>query len=130
MLIAEDLTIMQEARRAPAGRSQRRPGLGLVFLAALGFFGCATLVGDAGQRPLWLDEGLAEYFEGPEGSQGLNPEHIARLPDDLKSGWRPDLARLESLATVREMAPRDYREAWAWVHYLLNDPAPCKTALL
>ena len=83
-----------------------------------------------GDLPLWLDEGLAEYFEGPEGRQGLNPEHLARLPEDLKSGWKPDLARLETLKNVREMTPRDYRESWAWVHYLLNEPGPGKTELL
>ena len=83
-----------------------------------------------GDLPLWLDEGLAEYFEGPDGRQGLNPEHLARLPDDLRPGWAPDLARLESLKSVREMTPRDYRESWAWVHYLLNGPAPGKAALL
>lgn len=83
-----------------------------------------------GDLPLWLDEGLAEYFEGPDARQGLNPEHLARLPDDLKAGWRPDLARLETLRSVRDMSPRDYRESWAWVHYLLNGPAPGKAALL
>ena len=83
-----------------------------------------------GDLPLWLDEGLAEYFEGPDGRQGLNPEHLARLPEDFKTGWRPDLARLESLKSVRDMTPRDYRESWAWVHYLLNGPAPGKAALL
>ena len=83
-----------------------------------------------GDLPLWLDEGLAEYFEGPEGRQGLNPEHLARLPDDLEAGWKPDLARLETLQDVREMTPRDYRESWAWVHYLLNGPVRARTALL
>jgi hypothetical protein len=83
-----------------------------------------------GDLPLWLDEGLAEYFEGPDGQLGLNPEHLGRLPQDLASGWSPDLARLETLKTVREMTPRDYRESWAWVHYLLNDTAPGKAALL
>jgi hypothetical protein len=83
-----------------------------------------------GDLPLWLDEGLAEYFEVPD-RQGLNAEHLARLPDDLKGGWKPDLERLESLSHVRDMTPRDYRESWAWVHYLLNAPgASGKTALL
>jgi len=90
----------------------------------------ALLHATVGDLPLWLDEGLAEYFEGPEGRQGLNPEHLARLPDDLKAGWRPDLARLETLTNVREMTPRDYRESWAWVHYLLNEPGPGRPALL
>lgn len=83
-----------------------------------------------GDLPLWLDEGLAEFFEGPDGRKGLNPEHLARLPDDLKAGWRPDLARLETLKSVREMTPRDYREAWAWVHYLLTGPGSGKAELL
>jgi hypothetical protein len=83
-----------------------------------------------GDLPLWLDEGLAEYFEGPSGHDGLNPEHLARLPDDRKAGWQPDLVRLETLTTVREMTPRDYRESWAWVHYLLNGPPSGKQALL
>jgi Protein of unknown function (DUF1570) len=82
-----------------------------------------------GDLPLWLDEGLAEYFENPDSHQGVNPEHMARLPDDTKGGWRPDLARLESLKIVSEMSPRDYRESWAWVHYLLNSTPEGKTTL-
>jgi hypothetical protein len=83
-----------------------------------------------GDLPLWLDEGLAEYFEGADGRHGRNPEHLGRLPGDVATGWKPDLVRLESLKSVREMAPRDYREAWAWVHYLLNSSHAGKTALL
>ncbi len=83
-----------------------------------------------GDLPLWLDEGLAEYFEGPDGRRGLNPDHLARLPDDFRTGWRPDLGRLETLKSVRDMTPRDYRESWAWVHYLLNGDPPGRAALL
>jgi len=83
-----------------------------------------------GDIPLWLDEGLAEYFERPGDRDGLNPEHVARLPADLAAGWSPDLARLEALKAVRQMSPRDYRESWAWVHYLLNDSRAHKAALL
>ncbi len=80
--------------------------------------------------PLWIDEGLAEYFEVDEAKQGRNAEHLARLPDDLASGFRPDLKRLEGLKDVRKMTPRDYRESWAWVHYCLNGPPEAKSALL
>jgi hypothetical protein len=83
-----------------------------------------------GDLPLWLDEGLAEYFEGPEGRFGRNAEHLGRLPQDRASGWAPDLARLETLKGVGQMAPRDYRESWAWVHYLLNHSGATKAALL
>ncbi len=83
-----------------------------------------------GDMPLWLDEGLAEYFEGSGAAPGINPEHMGRFPLDLAAGWSPDLRRLESLRSVREMTPRDYRESWAWVHYLLNDTRPHKAAML
>jgi len=83
-----------------------------------------------GDLPLWLDEGLAEYFESPTTHHGLNQEHLQRLPNDLASGWRPDLARLETLKSVRQMAPRDYRESWAWIHYLLSGSNEGKSVLL
>ena len=87
-----------------------------------------------GDMPLWLDEGLAEYFEGtgtgPTPTGGINPDHLDRLPFDLAAGWKPNLTRLESLRAVREMSPRDYRESWAWVHFLLNDSRPHKAALV
>lgn len=83
-----------------------------------------------GDLPLWLDEGLAEYFESPETAHGLNAEHLGRLPRDLADGWQPDLARLETLKSVRQMTPRDYRESWAWIHYCLNGSGPGKAVLL
>jgi hypothetical protein len=83
----------------------------------------------AAELPLWLDEGLAEYFEDPA-QRGLNGEHLAKLPDDFKQGWTPDLRRLEAIKDVRLMSPRDYREAWAWVHYMLDGQKADKTALL
>ena len=83
-----------------------------------------------GDIPLWLDEGLAEYFEGSADRKGINPEHVGRLPGEVASGWNPDLPRLESLRSVRQMTPRDYRESWAWVHFLLNEGPTQRAALL
>ena len=80
--------------------------------------------------PLWLDEGLAEYFEVEDKLEGLNPEHLGKLRSDVKTGWQPDLARLETLDDVRQMGPRDYREAWAWSHYFLESSADNKRILL
>ena len=45
--------------------------------------------------PLWLDEGLAEYFEVPRGLTGLNKAHVEYLTVAGGASWRPDLARLE-----------------------------------
>ena len=90
----------------------------------------ALLRGRFGDIPLWLDEGLAEYFEaGPDDLQDRN-DRLARLSSDGEAGWKPDLRRLETLDEVHQMAPRDYREAWAWVDLLLSDPRRGKPLLL
>lgn len=77
--------------------------------------------------PLWLDEGLAEYFELPPGSNGINAQHLEQL---RKGPFAPDLARLEQLNQVSQMTPAEYRESWAWVHLMLRGPADGKSALL
>lgn len=83
-----------------------------------------------GDLPLWLDEGLAEYFEVVEPTDAGSREHLDRLPADLAKGWKPDLVRLEGLTNIHQMAPDDYREAWAWVYSFLNQPGPRRAALL
>jgi len=71
--------------------------------------------------PLWLDEGLAEYYEVSRGSQGLNPQHLDWIGARLHEGrWRPDLWRLEQFGPAQDMTQEDYAEAWAWVHFLLQ----------
>lgn len=77
--------------------------------------------------PLWIDEGLAEVFEHPDRSSTPDP-HIERFLADVKTGFVPDLARLEKITDVREMTPRDYRESWAWVRWGLAGPEPIRTS--
>jgi len=73
------------------------------------------------QLPLWLDEGLAEYFEAPRGHEGINRPHLDRLAGQLEQGqWRPDLQRLERFQSSFDMGQDDYAEAWAWAHFLLH----------
>ncbi|MSR60572.1 MAG: hypothetical protein EXS05_23510 [Planctomycetaceae bacterium] len=81
--------------------------------------------------PLWLDEGLAEYFEvaGPKPGQ-VNIEHTQGLAIALQNGWRPNLDRLESLEKVEHMQRPDYRESWAWVHYMLHSSPDTRQVLL
>jgi len=71
--------------------------------------------------PLWLDEGLAEYFEvaGPEPG-AVNSKSAQELAAAIANGWKPNLKRLESLHEVSMMNQADYREAWAWVHFMLH----------
>jgi hypothetical protein len=73
--------------------------------------------------PLWLDEGLAEYFEVPRGQNGLNRPHVDLLSDmTVQEHWRPNLTRLEKLTEAGQMDQRDYAESWAWVYFFLNSP--------
>jgi hypothetical protein len=77
--------------------------------------------------PLWLDEGLAEFFEIPASWNGINQYHVEHLRQPTA---RFDLARLEQLTDVQQMSPVEYREAWAWVHLMLRTTPPARQALL
>ena len=90
----------------------------------------SLLRGCYGDLPLWLDEGLAEYFETRTDIVDIQDEHISKIPGDLKNGWVPDLPRLESFTDIHQMSVRDYREAWAWVHLMLEDRQVGKNLLL
>jgi len=71
--------------------------------------------------PLWLDEGMAEYYEVPRGGRGLNRSDLDYLLSAMDHRrWQPDLARLEQLEPSREMTQQEYSEAWAWVHFLME----------
>jgi hypothetical protein len=71
--------------------------------------------------PLWLDEGLAEYFEVAPGAGGVNQPHVALLKAELASGkWQPDLARLEQIESADQMTQLDYAESWVWAHWMME----------
>ncbi len=75
--------------------------------------------------PLWLDEGLAEYFEVPPHARGINPPHITLLLARWQDRqWAPDLPRLERLRSSQAMTQQDYAESWAWVQFLLDSSPP------
>jgi hypothetical protein len=77
--------------------------------------------------PLWLDEGLAEYFELPPSHRGINYQHLAYFQ---RGPFQPDLTRLEQLKEVQDMTPAEYRESWAWVHLMLQSSPETKRVLL
>jgi hypothetical protein len=77
--------------------------------------------------PLWLDEGLAEYYELPPERDGLNALHV----DALRRGEMvPDLAVLERLDQVQQMGRAQYQESWAWVHLMLRGSPQSRAVLL
>lgn len=72
--------------------------------------------------PLWLDEGLAEYFEVPRGARLNDNPHRKSLQWAIRFGWKPRLEALEAKREMLDMGGKDYRDAWGWVHFLLHGP--------
>jgi hypothetical protein len=79
--------------------------------------------------PLWLDEGFAEYYEVPAGERVSKNPYLTAVKWNLRLGHVPDLATLERLKDLNEMGRNEYRDAWAWVHYLLHGGAEPRDAL-
>jgi hypothetical protein len=92
---------------------------------------CHALVHSAfGTLPLWLDEGLAEYFELPDSAGRVHSRHVIELNKSIEQGWRPSLTRLEALTELQQMTAADYREAWGWVYWLLHASPDSRQLLL
>lgn len=81
--------------------------------------------------PLWLDEGLAEYFEvrGPTAG-GPHLEHLKQLQDARAGGWNPSLYQLEQLSDFQKMTRQDYAEAWGWIHFMLQNDSDARQTLI
>jgi hypothetical protein len=72
--------------------------------------------------PIWLDEGLAKYFEVPlRDRAGKNP-YMREVRNKLQFGLGgvPSLDRLSKLETIDDMGAKEYRESWAWTHFLIH----------
>ncbi len=80
--------------------------------------------------PLWLDEGLAEYFEVAGEPGGMNGDYPQQLAAAMSHGWRPDIGRLERLEEFSQMRRIDYQESWAWVHYMLHETPETRDSLI
>ncbi len=80
--------------------------------------------------PLWLDEGLAEYFEVSPAARARENPYLKTLR--RRANWLrpPSLEHLESFTTIAQMGPDEYRDAWSWVHFMLHGPPEAQQALL
>ncbi len=80
--------------------------------------------------PLWLDEGLAEYFEAPPQSRAHDNPHLKSIRWSLRFNSPPSIDTLESFRDLSEMGRTEYRNAWAWVHFMLHGPSAGREELL
>ncbi|MFM7844723.1 MAG: hypothetical protein ACKPEY_10900 [Planctomycetota bacterium] len=81
--------------------------------------------------PLWLDEGLAEYFELPADDRALKNPYFGPCRQAAQRGRRlPTLEELEAWQEPRQLQGDDYRHAWSWVHFLLHGPPAAQAELI
>jgi hypothetical protein len=80
--------------------------------------------------PLWLDEGLAEYFEVPHDQRAGRHPHLTAVRTMIRVGELPRLETLEQLEKIDDMGRDEYRDAWAWVHFAVHGPAEANEELL
>lgn len=79
--------------------------------------------------PLWLDEGLAEYFEQRQGERVKGGSHLSQMRWNTRFGNYIRIESLESVERLEQMGAREYRNAWAWVHFMLHGPKPLRDEL-
>ncbi len=72
------------------------------------------------QLPLWLDEGLAEYFELPKEKRFNQNGYINDVAQRATQGLVPSLMELERISNMSEFTDGHYRDSWAWIHFLLH----------
>jgi hypothetical protein len=80
--------------------------------------------------PLWLDEGLAKYFEVPEDQRAFDHPYFGSLRWDMRLGMIRTVSDLEQRHDLAEMGASEYRYSWAWVHYMLHGPKESHTVLV
>lgn len=72
--------------------------------------------------PIWLDEGIAEYFEEPRATRLTNETWRGATVERLRNGEFSSLESLEKIADMSGMTRVKYGDSWAWVCWFLNGP--------
>lgn len=72
--------------------------------------------------PLWIDEGVAEFFEEQKPVRDRS-SRLKSVKWKSRTGWKPSIRDLERIPAAASMTSDDYRDSWAWIHYLLNNPS-------
>ena len=82
--------------------------------------------------PLWLDEGIAKYFEVPADERAFDHPYF----DDLRWKWSLRLGMVRSVESLEQrenladMDAADYRYSWAWVHFMMHGPEAAHDTLV
>jgi len=80
--------------------------------------------------PLWLDEGLATYFEVPAANRLNKAPNFSGVLWNARFGIVPGIERLETIDDAAAMGKAEYRDSWAWVHFMCNGPSAAHAELV
>jgi hypothetical protein len=80
--------------------------------------------------PLWLDEGLAGYFELPSDQRITGSRHIGTVRWNAWLGIVPNIEALEKYTDTAMMGKAEYRDCWAWVCFMLNGSPAMRQELI
>ena len=80
--------------------------------------------------PLWLDEGLAEYFEVSEQQRQRGHPHWNAVRWYVRFRTPVPITDLESIRELKAMGPREYRFSWAWVQFMLHGSPAAREELV
>ena len=73
-----------------------------------------------GEIPLWVDEGIAEYFEVESQKRFRGSQHLPDVVRRSACGFVPQLSSLERIAALGRFSTAHYRDSWSWIHYMLH----------
>ncbi len=90
----------------------------------------ALLHGVVEDLPLWLDEGLAEYFEVAAAQRAGENPYFAQMQAAANLGQIQRVEELDAIEDLNDMGKTEYRSAWAWVHFLLHGSPGGRVELL
>jgi hypothetical protein len=90
----------------------------------------ALLHADLPMVPIWLDEGLAEYFELEPKRRATENPYLGKTRWSAQFGIAPRITSLEKKADLADMGAAEYRYAWAWVHFMLHGPREAHAQLV
>ncbi len=80
--------------------------------------------------PLWLDEGLAKYFEAPQSKRAYGHPYLSSVRWSVRLGGLQTIEDLERKTSVGDMGNSEYRAAWAWVHFCLHGSPEARAELV
>lgn len=78
--------------------------------------------------PLWLDEGLAEYFENTSPDPRYHPDHRPAIQTQLRYGQIAQIGDLED-GDPTTLDGKGYKDAWGVVTFLLHHNHETRTGL-